>query len=622
MSGIAGLLSLDGEPIDQHLLSRLTKFMQFRGPDAQETWNGGRVGFGHAMLRTTFESQQERQPCSLDGRVWIVADARVDGRSELCWKLRSAGHDCRRSANDAELILHAYRAWGDECVRHLLGDFAFAIWDGPRERLFCARDHFGVKPFFYARAGNCVVFSNTLNCVREHPAVSDELNDLAIADFLLFGINQDEATTAFTGVRRLPPAHRLSWSEGALRVDRYWDLPTDGHLRYRRARDYVDHFTEHLNAAVADRLRSDRIGVLMSGGLDSTSIAVTAQALLSKQHEEFDLRAYTCVYDRLFVDEERHFSRLAADAVGIPIHYLVADDYALFERWRAAELELPEPADQPLAALYLEQARQMASNCRVALTGWDGDALLSENVNLCGGILFRSVNFARRATLVGWRALSRGRWPRLDLRARLTGMLSGPPEEPFACPEWLNPDLVKHLDLPARWRELQENSLPRNCKRPEAHRVLKSPLLTNLLEGYDPGVTRIPVETRHPLLDLRLVGYLLSLPASPWCVDKKLLRVAMQDRLPESVRLRPKTPLADDPVLELLQRADARWVDEFEATPALGRYIARAAVPWVAGTRDPDKIWTDLRPLCLNFWLQHLTASGRESRREEHHEVA
>jgi len=622
MSGIAGLLSLDGGPIDQRLLSRMTKFMQFRGPDAQDTWHGGRVGFGHTMLSTTFESQQERQPCSLDGRVWIVADARVDGRSELRRKLRATGHDCRQSVNDAELILHAYRAWGDECVRHLLGDFAFAIWDAPQERLFCARDHFGVKPFFYARAGNCLVFSNTLNCVREHPAVSDELNDLAITDFLLFGINQDQATTAFAGVRRLPPAHRLSWSEEALRVDRYWDLPTDGHLRYRRACDYVDHFTEHFNAAVADRLRSDHIGVLMSGGLDSTSVAVTAQALLSKQHEEFDLRAYTCVYDRMFVDKERHFSGLTADALGIPIHYLVADDYALFEGLQMPERQLPEPAQEPLAALYIEQARQVASNCRVALTGWDGDALLNERMSGYGGILYKSVNFARRAALMGWRALSRGRWPRLDLRARLARMLSGPPEDAFACPEWLNPDLVKHLDLPAHWRTLRANGPPRDCKRPEAHRVLTSPLFTNLLEGYDPGVMRIPVEARHPLLDLRVVEYVLSLPASPWCIDKKLLRMAMYDRLPDSVRLRPKSPLAGYPLMELLQRADSRWVDAFEATPVLGRYIVRAAVPAVAGTQDPGQIWTDLRPLRLNFWLRHLAASGRVSRGEEYHEVA
>ncbi|MHC4094041.1 MAG: asparagine synthase-related protein, partial [Planctomycetota bacterium] len=134
--------------------------------------------------------------------------------------------------------------------------------------------------------------------------------------------------------------------------------------------------------------------------------------------------------------------------------------------------------------------------------------------------------------------------------------------------------------------------------------------------------TSIPVEARHPLLDLRVVEYLLSLPASPWCVDKKLLRMAMRDRLPEPVRLRPKTSLAGDPVIELLQRVDARWVDAFEATPALGRYVDRPVIPPVACTRDADEIWTGLRPLCLNFWLQYRTASRRATRREEHHEVA
>ena len=201
-------------------------------------------------------------------------------------------------------------------------------------------------------------------------------------------------------------------------------------------------------------------------------------------------------------------------------------------------------------------------------------------------------------------------------------MLAGSPVEPFACSEWLNPDLVQRLNLPTRWRALQGAGLPRDCQRPQAHRVLTSPLFTNLLESYDPGVTRIPIEARHPLLDLRLVEYLLSLPASPWCIDKKLLRMAMRDRLPESVRLRAKSPLAGDPVIELLQEPEACWVDAFEASPVLGRYVDRMAVPAIAGPGDPDQIWTDLRPLGLNFWLQHLAESNRVSRWEEYHEVA
>src|SRR5206468_7575968 len=184
-------------PVDHGVLRRLTGFMSFRGPDAQETWVDDNVGFGHTLLRTTEESEREHQPFTLDGRVWIVSDARVDAQADLIGKLASHGEYVERGAPDVELLLRAYRTWGERCVDHLLGDFAFAVWDGPRKRLFCARDHLGVKPFFYAHLGETVIVSNTLDCIRQHPAVSDKLNDLAIADFLLFDLNQDVATTSF-----------------------------------------------------------------------------------------------------------------------------------------------------------------------------------------------------------------------------------------------------------------------------------------------------------------------------------------------------------------------------------------------------------------------------------------
>jgi len=622
MSGIIGLLNLDGEAIDEQELGRLTKLMQYRGPDAQSNWCDGRIGFGHAMLRTTFEAQYERQPCTLDSRVWIVADARIDGRPELCRALRSSGQDCRENATDAELILHAYRAWGEACVRNLLGDFAFAIWDSAHERLFCARDHFGIKPFFYAHTGNSVVFSNTLNCMRAHPAISDELNDGAIADFLLFGTNQDQASTAFAAIRRLPPAHRMRCAAGRLRVERYWDLPSETRQCRRKPAEIVDGFVERLNAAVADRLRSDRIGILMSGGIDSTAIAASAKALLSERHSAFDLRAYTCVYDRLFADEERLFAALAADSLGIHVHYLVADDYALFEGWQAGKLRFPEPTDEPLAALYLAQARQMAANGRVALTGWDGDALCSESAFRYGNPFNKLTRIARRAAGVGRRVLFPPLWPKLDVRAWLARRLPGSPEEACRSPVWLNASLVERLNRRGRWQKAQVSANPPRGAHAEAHRVLKSPLFTNLLESYDAGVTGIPVEARHPLLDLRVVEYVLGLPVSPWCADKKLLRMAMRGRLPEAVRLRAKTPLAADPVVELLKRADGRWVDTFEATPALAGFVNRAAVPAIAGAEGADEIWTNLRPLCLNLWLQHAGVPQTSARREELHEVA
>jgi asparagine synthase (glutamine-hydrolysing) len=200
MSGFVGIVHLDGSPVDSRLLQQLTDCLSFRGPDAQGIWCDGPVGFGHALLQITSGTPLEKQPVQLDGRLWIIADARIDARAELIDSLKAksrAANSLSHSSLDAELILHAYDSWGEACVNHLLGDFSFAIWDTREKRLFCARDHFGVKPFFYAHVGSCFLFGNTLDCLRMHPSVSSDFNDLAIADFLLLDSNQDPATTSF-----------------------------------------------------------------------------------------------------------------------------------------------------------------------------------------------------------------------------------------------------------------------------------------------------------------------------------------------------------------------------------------------------------------------------------------
>ncbi len=280
MSGIVGIVNLDGAPVDRDLLTRMTEFMSYRGPDALEIWIDGHVGFGHTMLRTTFEAESEKQPLTLDGKVWLTADARIDGRSELIAELeakletklrledRSNGLSFdSRLPNDAELVLYAYHAWGEDCVKHLIGDFAFAIWDSDKRQLFCARDHFGVKPFYYSHVGNTFIFSNTLNCVRLHPAVSDDLNEVAIGDYLLFGLNQDLRSTTFRCIQRLEQASRLTASKNGPVTHRFWAAPENGQTTFPRADDYVETFKEIFSGAVRDRLRTDKASVSMSGGL-------------------------------------------------------------------------------------------------------------------------------------------------------------------------------------------------------------------------------------------------------------------------------------------------------------------------------------------------------------------
>src|SRR5215467_15106251 len=242
MSGFVCLLHRDGAPVELALMRSLTDFLSYRGPDARGVWVNSSIGMGHALLRTAHESVSEQQPVSYKERFWIVADARLDAREELFEELRSSKRDVGSKAPDCELILHAYAAWGTPCIDHLRGDFSFAIWDAGRQQLFCARDHFGIKPFYYAQWGDIFLCSNTLNCIRLHPGVSKELNEAAIGDFLLFGLNYDNATTTFRDIQRLPPAHSLTISRQASQAKRYWTPPTDGRIRYSNTSEYVERF--------------------------------------------------------------------------------------------------------------------------------------------------------------------------------------------------------------------------------------------------------------------------------------------------------------------------------------------------------------------------------------------
>jgi asparagine synthase (glutamine-hydrolysing) len=535
----------------------------------------------------------------------------VDGRAELVQKLGAKEPVDLRASTDVELILHAYHVWGEGCVKHLLGDFAFAIWDSHRKRLFCARDHFGVKLFYYARVANCLIFSNTLNCIRLHPGVTDKLNELAIGDFLLFGYNTELSTTTFSDIKRLPPAHELTLSEGNLRANRYWYLSTDGHIiRYKRADNYVDHFKELLREAVGDRLRADRVAIFMSGGLDSPSLAAAACELRANGSAPVDLQAYCTVYDE-YPDEERYYSRLVAETIGIPIHYKVADRYTMFERWDNPRLRRPEPYDWPLLAMSYDSLKTVMAHSRVVLYGEDGDALLfpSSVVDMLKG-----KPFARVIAEVGWFVLSHRRRPPLGLRllARVKRWM-GKHRNGSPYPTWLNQDFAARLDLPARWKKnIKAEPSRLHPLRHEAVRRLTSSFWQTIFESNDPGVTLVPVEHRLPLLDLRLVNYLLAIPPLPCCVNKELLRAAMCGTLPEPVCRRPKTPLAFDPYQVRLREDDARWIDEFRPRPELSRYVKREAVPRVTGKAyDPaESSWIHLRPLILNYWLQYLEPVG------------
>jgi asparagine synthase (glutamine-hydrolysing) len=610
MSGIVGIVHFDGVPVDRQVLGRLTAFMAFRGPDSQEIWIDGHAGLGHASLKTTEESEHERQPFTLDGRIWIVADARVDARRELIAKLKTKGHEnLSPNATDAELILLAYLVWGEDCVEHLLGDFAFGIWDGPQQRLFCVRDHLGVKPFFYAHLGQKLVFSSSLDCIRQHPAVSDRLNDLAIADFLLFDLNQDLATTSFADIQRVPPAHTATWSSSGLQLLRYWTLPIDEPLYFRNTDDYVDRFKELLDQAVNDRLRTKKVGVMMSGGLDSPTLAATAWRILRGRSADCEVLASTTLIDG-FDRNERYYAGLVAERLGIPIHVRDLSGKIFDPAWTEAGVHTPEPVANPLNLVSdREQYQAMAGYSRVWFYGEGPDNALRPEWRQCFAYLMGRRHFGRLAKTAVELVVRSRRIPFLRRLVRpLQARWSGQSERsPF--PEWLNQDFASQLHLRERW-ELVERSAP-PCPhpfRPEAYRSFESPRWELLFSQSDAEAIGAAAEFRHPFVDLRLLRYMLAVPAIPWARDKYLLRRAMRGILPDPVLMRPKSPLSGDPQWEAALSCGLAPL-----LPACGleKYVDPIRTPRQVN-QDMMTFWADLRPQFLNYWLRNLQSKAHD----------
>jgi asparagine synthase (glutamine-hydrolysing) len=602
MSGIVGILNLDCAPVDRRLLTRMTEFLAFRGPDAQRIRIDGAVGFGHALLRTTDESEDEHQPLTFDEEVCVVADARIDVRGDLIAKLKSHGHEVTSDASDVELVLRSYSVWGESCVEHLLGDFAFGIWDARRRRLFCARDQMGIKPFYYAALGHCIVFSNTLDCLRLHPSLSDRLNDNAIADFLLFNLNQNKATTTFADIQRLPPAHCATWSGSDLRLRRYWTLPIDEPIHYRRRDDYVDRFKDLLQTVVGDRLRTNRVGIFMGGGLDSTTLAASAYDLLSRRSDDSELCAFTTYYQGY--EKEGEFADLVAKSLGIPIRFRGLNSDGASLNWYDSAFHTPEPIPYPTnLAEETADFREMSSYSRVALYGEGPDNALSYEWRSHIHYLIQHKYWKRLLFDLSNHALLHRRVP---LVSSIPGTIRRwlAKRDSYAVPpfpDWFKPDFENSLQLRARWDQYWRDPNSAHPVRPRGYASFDLPLWQAIFESFDAAQTRSPLEVRYPFLDLRMMRFLLAVPAIPWCRSKYLLRKAMRGVLPEPVLRRPKTPVLRD---RWIERVTQCGLPPLDPSGTLGRYIDTQRLR-PGAVRSPASFWIDFRARSLNYWLRN-----------------
>lgn len=401
-----------------------------------------------------------------------------------------------------------------ESLAHIHTEFSFAIWDPQRRELFCARDRFGVRPFYYAPTSRAFVFSDSLDAVIAHPDVRiDELDEGAVADYLDNGVIQDAEATIYANVRRLPPAHVLRCSDdGGITLERYWTLPM---REPTPRRDAVERLEAALKNAIAERVTASVAVVFMSGGLDSTLLA----ALTREVRPETRLLAWTSVYRSRIADVEEPFAVEAAQSIGIPIRTFPLDDYPPLQALDA-NIWTAEPGPLLTAPMTRDIYRAAAEHAPVAIHGHPADAVFSADLT---SYLRGLPPMQRIAQLIRYTAFRR-RPPYFFFRPRRATMRKSTMRR--SSPDWL---------------------LARRESGSPSIEPLASPIWSSYFEWAHPLLTRAPIELVYPWCDARVIEAAFGLEPIPWLVEKQVVREMLRGRVSERIRRRRKSWLGGDP---------------------------------------------------------------------------
>ncbi len=550
MSSIGAILDWSGDGLLARGLCRMAEKLDRRGRDGVDTWSEGKVGLVHAHAWVLPEEVGERQPITSPcGRLRISANARIDNRPELLAELVGLGIQAQSS--DAQYILAAYQRWGEDCVQYLVGDFAFALWDADREILLCARDALGVRPLHYSRSGGSVIVASETGTLLAALPQTPHFNRAFLEDLLANAWDRSLHETAYQGVYRVPPGYRITFRRNDVRLVRYWDPKAVGSSVEFGAPECFERFHALLSRAVSDRLRAiDPVGVAVSGGMDSSSIACLAQELQPKQDVQVPVWLLTTIYECTpGADERDYFEAVAARCPALQAERILSDDcWSLREFGTDGGFPLDEPEiglNRTLLLRLIRQAR--AKGCRVMLNGCGGDQVLGgEPYHLPH--LLQDVGLARLcAELPHFRRCSRRPLWWILLAAYGLPLFGG--EISSRLRSLLRGREMDAAGLPLRRPSAAPLALPEPLQAPEfstraaaeSYRQLTHGLFVASLQEFEIIGGETGVEWRFPFLDRRLVEFMLGVPAAArfaagW--PKRMVREGLRGVLPEKVRFR------------------------------------------------------------------------------------
>lgn len=624
MCGIVGVWNLTNKPVNYSLLKDITDVLKHRGPDDEgyvllNSNNGDHkeligndsirelnfenimsldnkhrfdLALGHRRLSIIDLSSLAHQPMSNEDKsLWIVHNGEIYNYIELREELEELGHTFK-SNSDTEVVLNAYEEWGDNCLQKFNGMWAFAIWDAKRKMLFCSRDRFGIKPFYYFFDGNQFVFASEIKSLLEYGA-ERRPNDKIIYDYLTFGFQDHTDETFFDGIKQLNPAHYLLIENGVLRIERYWNIKVNCEIQSKN--NNCLEFYNLFEQAIKLRLRSDvPVGSCLSGGLDSSSIVCIANKFIDKEKQ----KTFSSCFDNKKFDEREYIEEV--------IEQTGADKNYIFPSGEAFQGEIENLIyyqDEPFGSLSIyaqwNVMRKASEKVKVLLDGQGGDELLAGYLEYYASFLKTLIfkkDFRVIKELICFLILhpksAYELFSKMRMREKRKGMLS-------------SGFILKYKDMDVKYAEDLATKLLNDITRDK---------LPALLHYEDRNSMAFSIEARVPFLDFKLVEYVAKLPLDKRLkngMTKVIFREAMKGILPERIRKRRDkmgfvTPeevwvktMLKDWVMDILTSESFKNRKYWNADKVLKEFEDVF--------REKEKYTSDLwRYVCLELWLRGL----------------
>jgi asparagine synthase (glutamine-hydrolysing) len=529
MCGIAGIVALTSARADEKLLAAMSARIRHRGPDGDGMYLDGPVGLAHRRLAIIDLSDAAKQPMTNENEtLWLVFNGEIYNFIELRKELEGKGHTFR-SGGDTEVILHAYEEWGKDCLQRFTGMWAFALWDSRKQELFCARDRFGIKPFYYTRVGDMILFASEIKALLAHPEVGRRPDDPLLLTFLAWGVLDHTAGTMFEGIYQLQPAHRIVFSRsGSGTPEKFWDVamnPEVGHPWLEEDERAATAFRDLLTDAVRIHLRSDvPVGTCLSGGIDSSTLAVMINRLIRDEAPRSvgdRQKTFSIVFTDPRFNEGAYIDQVVAAAGVDAKRITIGPEEVLRDLNRLLSLQ-----DEPFGSLSIYaqyRVMELASrSVKVVLDGQGADEQLGGYLAYQGSYLQGLLHGLHLSTALSETAGS------------------------YRHHRGFFRDVLRQVLVRSQRRSLLRGDIPPVSRYAGSlDEVLKREILSTnlpaLLHWEDRSSMAFSIESRVPFLDHRVVEFLATLPLHQKIrngVTKYILRKAIRGLVPEAIRCR------------------------------------------------------------------------------------